>query len=300
MVFFYLPEPSFPNHALEKIWKEELPFTLPSSNIGAQVWIYYTWHLLAQAGVHCQLTTKLPSRGIVLAWDASEEASLREDLSPDIFLVDIATYSPPHPKAGFCLVQNRKLATQLPNALFVPHWPQPHLQPRRLQRNTRFENICFLGELSSCAPELRSEEWFQTLRKKLGLFFEIREQEQWHDYSDVDAVVAIRSFLGKEYLFKPPTKLYNAWLAGVPFIGGVDSAFAAEGIAGTNYLVARSVQDVFDYLQRLKEDLPFRTSLVEHGQHASQYVTKEATLLFWKKLVEETLPAIASCRSSFS
>ncbi|MBX9742609.1 MAG: hypothetical protein K2W99_03610 [Chthoniobacterales bacterium] len=293
MVFFYLPEHSFPSDPLEKMWREELPFQFRGPNIGDQAWVYYTWHLLTRAGVRCQLTTQFPSHGIVLMWNA---ALLKEPLSPDVFLVDIATYLYPHPKAGCCLVQNRALAQQLPNSLFVPHWPQPSLQPRELKRSTRFENICFLGEFANCAPELQSEEWFEKLRHELGLFFELRGHDQWHNYRDVDAVVAVRSFSKEEYLFKPPTKLYNAWLAGVPFIGGFDSAFAADGIAGKNYLVAQSQQDVFDHLKHLKEDLSFRTNLIDHGLQASKYITKEATLRFWKKLVEETLPTIASGR----
>lgn len=297
MVSFYLPEHFFPNKELQKIWQEELPFSLLNNHIGPQTWIYQTWHLLTKAGIRCQLTTKLPSHGIVLVWDAAGPRSLAEPLPPNIFFVDIATHTIPHPKANLVLVQNRMLARKLPNTLFVPLWPQAHLQPRDPQRSTRFEHVCFLGEPQNCASELFSEEWFQKLRQKLGLFFELREYNRWHDYRDVDAVVAIRSFSGEEYPSKPATKLYNAWLAGVPFIGGADSAFAADGIPDKNYLVAKSLEETLDHLKHLKEDLSFRTSLVENGRQASQYITKEATLRYWKKLVEEILPTIASGRS---
>lgn len=295
MVSFFLPEKHFPTPAEEKIWREGLPFRRADATLAAQHWIYYTWHLLTQAGVACELTTQLPSEGIVIVWNASSFFSSEDQLPSEIFLVDIVVHDEPlFPRAHFYLTQNRAYAQQISNALFAPHWPQPNLQPRDRLRGNRFETICFLGKLSNCAQELQSEEWFQTLRQELGLFFELREPHQWHDYRHVDAVVAIRNFQGSKYFDKPATKLYNAWLAGVPFIGGVDSAFAAEGIAGKNYLVAPSLQATLDHLKHLKEDPSFRTNLVQEGLQASQHVTKEATLRYWKYLVEEKLPALAT------
>ncbi|MEM8808289.1 MAG: hypothetical protein AAGF01_19895, partial [Cyanobacteria bacterium P01_G01_bin.38] len=34
---------------------------------------------------------------------------------------------------------------------------------------------------------------------------------RWHDYRQIGAVVAIRSFDRRRYDHKPATKLYNAW-----------------------------------------------------------------------------------------
>lgn len=297
MITFYLPEKYTPDSTWEKVWREEIPF--PSLcievNIAIQHWIYLTWYRLVQAGVECQLSTTLPTHGIAIIWNAVLDPSLKNRLSPDVFFVDIAIKQEISPDADVTLVQNRLLAQQLPNALFVPHWPQPFLQPRDPERGARFENISFFGLSMHCTKELLSEEWFQLLRHEVGLFFESpRPYHLWHDYSNIDAVIAIRDFLGRPHLHKPATKLYNAWLAGVPFIGGADAAYAAEGIPGENYLVARSPSDVLAHLNHLKEDLSFRNRVVQRGFEASRRFTKEATLLYWKKLVEETLPALAA------
>ncbi|MEI6417136.1 MAG: glycosyltransferase, partial [Verrucomicrobiota bacterium] len=113
---------------------------------------------------------------------------------------------------------------------------------------------------------------------------------QWHNYSDVDAVIAIREVSSARYFHKPATKLYNAWLAGVPFIGGLDSAYAADGRPGVDYLVASSVEEAFQHLRRLKEDESFRHQLVLRGTESGKAFTREATLQQWKNFVLETLP----------
>ncbi len=82
-------------------------------------------------------------------------------------------------------------------------------------------------------------------------------------------------------------------MAGVPFIGGSDSAYAADGAPGKNYLVATSVEELLEHLKQLQENAALRTMLVQNGLQAGQVFTQEATLRYWKKLVEETIPVRA-------
>lgn len=125
------------------------------------------------------------------------------------------------------------------------------------------------------------------------MFLEPQPNSRWHDYSDTDVVLAIRDFSRSSHYNKPAAKLYNAWLAGIPFIDGRDSAYAADGLPGTNYLVATSPQQVLDQLHRLKEDFAFRKQLVTRGKEAASAFSHQAILLQWKQLVQETLPALA-------
>ncbi len=103
-------------------------------------------------------------------------------------------------------------------------------------------------------------------------------------------MVAIRDFSNKPYNNKPATKLYNAWLAGVPFIGGCDSAYASEGSPEKDYLVAKSPEELLQQLRRLQQDLELRTRLVQRGSQVVQNFTVEKTLERWKKLIQEILP----------
>lgn len=116
---------------------------------------------------------------------------------------------------------------------------------------------------------------------------------QWHDYSNVDAVIAIRDFSRSRQLHKPATKLYNAWLAGVPFIGGNDSAYRSDGRPGIDYLVAQSPKQVLEHLRKLKEDTVFRTHLIQNGIESGKKLCRSATLERWKSLIQETLPTLA-------
>lgn len=78
-------------------------------------------------------------------------------------------------------------------------------------------------------PELQQPAWQEQL-KALGLNWHVvTTSSRWHDYSDVDVVLAARAFgRPNSYAWKPATKLYNAWHAGVPAIFSGESSLLAE------------------------------------------------------------------------
>src|SRR5690606_12799758 len=134
--------------------------------------------------------------------------------------------------------------------------------PRDPQRGDRFETLGFFGDETNLAPELRDPAWRAQL-ENLGVRLEVFHADRWHDYREVDGVVAIRGFGPSPYLHKPATKLYNAWLAGVPFIGGRDSAYAGDGTVGKNFLQAATPDELLQQVCRLKENPDLTRALVE-------------------------------------
>ncbi|MFA7342778.1 MAG: glycosyltransferase [Terrimicrobiaceae bacterium] len=299
-VTFYLPEKYLPDDLCREAWKSGTIRNLEESGkiACAQCWIYQTWNALASAGHACTLSPDLPKEGILVALSGFFGASAK--FPPGVFFADIVADSLPHPAAHLHIVQNEAHAARLPRAVFMPLWTHPNLVPRDPARDGAFEKICFLGDPDNLAPGLRSEEWAAALRRDLGLQFEIRRADRWHDYSDVDCVLAIRDFTKSRHLHKPATKLYNAWLAGVPFIGGRDSAYAADGHPGVDYLKADSPEQVVAHLRHLKEDPGFRMRLVKEGAKSGAGFTPEMILGRWKKLVSETLPAAAGKHAATS
>ena len=193
------------------------------------------------------------------------------------------------------LRDNSRISDRL---LYVPHWPQPYLIPRHPHRKNRFENICFFGDFKNLAPEFQSPAWQERLQKELGFSFKAKEIQEWYDYSNVDCILAIRDFSAALHLDKQGTKLYNAWLAGIPFIRGSDTAYAADGRPGKDYLVATSLEEVFQHLCHLKEDESFRLSLVEEGKKSVAGFNQQATLERWKKMVLETITSLAIRRET--
>jgi hypothetical protein len=304
-ISFCLPKEHFPDQAWIRSWEQGdvLPLQEQGKAATSQCWIYQTWALLIQAGIPCSLVEGLPEHGgIIIAmshlfptittpFKAKRKKSLKTaSLHRNFFFVDIVADALPHPAAHLHLVQNRAHAMRLPRSIFMPHWPQPHLIPRNQARGSLFEKIAFFGDSNNLAPQLRSRAWQEKLSRKLGIVLEIRAADRWHDYSDVDGVIATRDFSLARHLHKPATKLYNAWLAHVPFIGGYDSAYAADGHPGRDYLVGGTPEEIFQHLKKLKEDLLFRKHLVTHGALAATAYTREATLERWKKLLQITLP----------
>jgi hypothetical protein len=295
-VSFYLPKKYFPTEEWLQAWRENRPLPLEKSGkaAAAQCWIYQTWALLREAGIDTALLTDMPREGIVLALSATLHASLRLDHHlPNLFLVDIVADALPHPAAHFHLLQNRAHAHRLPRSYFMPHWPQHRLIPRDPNRHLRFERLSFFGDPQNLATLFSTPSWQQRLKQELSLTWEIRLADRWHDYADVDAVVAIRNFSSAAQLHKPATKLYNAWLAGVPFIGGNDSAYRADGRPGVDYLLARSPEELIEHLHHLKEDPIFRSRLITNGLKAGRVFHQAATLERWKILIKEELPALA-------
>ncbi|MBM3857407.1 MAG: glycosyltransferase family 1 protein [Verrucomicrobia bacterium] len=286
-VTFCLPSPCLPNQTQQE--QQARGLILPELEYSVfYIWIYQTWHYLTQAGIPCKLSHQLSNEGMIITMGGALPPLFgKKFFLKNLFLVDAVA------DATFHLIQNKKKAQQIKNALYIPHWPQPHLIPRHPERKNRFENIGFFGHDKNLAPELQTHRWQQRLKKELGLDFKIKRIEEWHDYSDVDCVIAIRNFSKEPHLDKPGTKLYNAWLAGVPFIGGNDSAYRADGHPGKDYLVATSLEKTFQHLRRLKEDEAFRMKLVAAGKKSAVPFTKEATLERWKKVVTEIIPDLA-------
>lgn len=292
-VYFYLPERYLPDAGRQEAWRSGRITQLEESGkiACAQCWIFQTWVALEQSGFPAQLTHSLPSDGILVTLTNCVAADFRA--SDSVFVVGIVADYVPHAHAHLHVVQNRAHAKRLWNSTFVPLWPHPNLIPRDPARAGRFENVCFFGENSNLARELADGGWRSKLKDQLGVNFVVCGADRWHDYSEADCVVAVRGFGRSSYVHKPATKLYNAWLAGVPFIGGMDSAYATDGEAGRNFLQASTPDDLFAHLRRLQEQPALREQLVAAGRSAGKKFSFEATLDHWKHLLGNTVPELA-------
>lgn len=291
-VHFYLPGKYLPDSARQEAWKAGKVSTLEQGGkiACAQSWIYQTWAALTQAGLAVNLTQEIPSAGILVALTGFFSDEFRPPV--DVFFAGIAADYLPHPGSHLHILQNPAHAKRLAHSAYMPHWPHPNLLPRDPARGDRFETVCFFGDESNLAAELRDKSWTSRLND-LGLRLEIRHADRWHDYRDADCVIAIRGFGRSPYLHKPATKLYNAWLAGVPFIGGLDSAYAGDGRAGVNFLQAASPDDLLGQLRRLQTEVSLREQLVEAGRETSRQFNSSAILERWRNLLTLEIPALA-------
>lgn len=300
-IAFYIP-PAF--------WPESFPPSADANwsgfGLGLYAWTLQTYLRLQAAGVPCQLVSQLPETGLVfLHRNALRGHRQPLPIAPRRLLVCFQGDLPPSPVAQVHIVQNPTAAQPQQQCYFMPHWPQPGLWPRCCDRGDRFETVAFFGHSRNLAPELQQPAWSQALAK-LGLRWQpvintnrwnhhASLDTRWNDYRTVDVVVAVRSFQPvvlrqrHPYPHKPPTKLYNAWLAGVPAILGPESAYQAERQCPLDYLEADSPAAILQALTWLRDQPAHRRAMVAQGQRRSQAIHPAALTQRWQQLIEATL-----------
>lgn len=283
-IYFYLSQLCWvPVNIQAALSNAEIPINIFS--YGPCCWTLQTYLHLKAAGFPCQFVRKLPKQGIVLA----HRDCLPNRLKPgrELLLVCLqADRKQAHPYAQLHIVQNLEQTKRIENSHFIHHWIQPGLIPRNLARGNRFENIAFFGTPENLAPELSTPTWQEQIAA-LGLNWQVVHRDRWHDYSQVDAILAVRDFTGKTYPTKPATKLQNAWHTGVPAILGNESAFRAERKSELDYLEVNSVEDLLTALRRLRDDQVLRQAIVNNGWQRAQETQTEQLVNDWCQLLTQ-------------
>jgi hypothetical protein len=251
---------------------------------GPESWILQTYLHLKAANFPCHLSQDLPTSGIIIA----HRYALKNTQKPNPTQLFICTRDDKfiHPYAQHHIVQNArqtKLLSVAPlwRSTYIPLWPQIGLIPRNNDRTDRFENLTYLGDPDSLAPELKDPTWAQNLAA-LGINWIVNsDTSTWSDYSTTDAILAIRSFDQNPHHHKPASKLLNAWLAGVPAILGPESAYQNERRSPDDYLEASTVELALEAVKRLKQDPALRQRIINQGNSRAQEIQTDAMRSRW-------------------
>ncbi len=278
-IYFYLPQ---------KDWLDNMPeqpdVYWEQFGKGIYCWTLQTYLYLKADGFPCTLVGTMPDEGIVIAHRDSFPYKLRP--TPKVLMVCIKPDRNPHPYAQLQVVQNPQDAKNLRNSYYIPLWRQPGLIPRSSERGDRFENIGYFGINSNLAPELKAASWSKQL-EELGLNWQIIPRNRWYDYSNIDAVVAVRNFQQQDYTQKPATKLYNAWQAGVPAILGKESAFQSERKNEFDYFEVSSVEDAINVLKRLRNNPQLCEKVRENGKVRGQEIEPQNVVRQWRSFLKD-------------
>lgn len=291
-IYFYIPE---------TFWPDQLPASSGENwagfGLGIYAWTLQTYLKLREAGVSCQLTDQLPDEGIIFF---HANAIRGTDIRPSSrrLLICLKAESVPSAQAQLHVVQNPWEAFNQWGCYFIPHWPQPGLRPRLPERQDRFETIAFLGHSNSLAAPLLDADWQVQLQQRGLRWVPVINTNvwsryhsidtRWNDYRHLDAIVAVRQFhlRSPRYRSKPATKLYNAWLAGVPAILGREIAYRAEGTVGEDYLEVNSMTELLSCLDQLRQLPELRQTLVGKGRMRSKHYTPEAVTQRWQQFLD--------------
>ena len=280
--------------------------------MGIYAWTLQTYLRLKADRFPCELVKQLPEEGIVLVHRNALRAHDR--LKPNrILLICLKADGIPYPYAQLHVVQNP--LDKSPRSYYLPHWTQPSLVPRHPERGDRFETIAFFGHEDNLATELQHPDWEKQLHRFGFNWQPILNRNHWNsdrfidnrsnDYSQVDAVVAVRRFNcrqhHRQYINKPATKLYNAWLAKVPALMGCESAYQAERRSELDYLEVSSVDELLLALKRLQNDLELRRAMVNNGQIRAQAVHPSKVTAQWRSFLSDVaVPAYYRWRNQSS
>lgn len=258
-----------------------------------------TYQLLSALGLQSELVDSMPSEGIVVC----HRRSFPSDYKPSekVFLVyckgdwDVNRYGNVH------VIQNpndmRGLDPVFWPTHYIPHYPQPGLQPRSEERDDAFVNIAYVGDLDNLAPELKAEKFREDLRAR-GLQWHLYEHSRWHDYSNLDAIVAVRSFKGDApFIEKPATKLFNAWHAQVPAILGAECGYRAHRTSEWDYIEVSTYEGLLSALERLRDDTGLCRRMRDNSRTRAPEVTADEIARRWKEfLVSVAIPAYTEWR----
>lgn len=268
-----------------------------------QRWTVQTWARLRAAGLDVELVAKPPRSGIVV-FHNGHKRELRRQLAwgADVTLVGIRGDRREALIADFELLQNGLYADER-RRFFVPYWPQPGLIPRDPSRGTTLRRAAFKGFDNNLHPSLRGEEWRGFLAAQ-GIEWVTDSMSHahseaigvpigWHDYHDVDLVVALRPDAADHHSGKPATKLYNAWLAGVPAALGPEYAYRELRRSDLDYLEITGLEDAKAAVLRLRAEPGRYRDMVANGRMRGQEFTVEAITRRWVTLLTETIPALA-------
>ena len=280
----------------------------PGFGHGIYAWTIQTQLRLAESGVDCELTSKLPERGVVFAHRECLSAidglfEGRVTRSASRYIVDISADLKPYPYANFHVVQNVFQERLYANASYIPHWPQPALIPRDANRGEAFVNAAYFGNFKNLPDELRSDAWARQLDALDMIWlekyqkFKIQDPDSyecdvgWNDFRDIDVIIAIRELGGGHSGFrhKPASKLINAWLAGIPIIVGREYQYRAMRRSELDFIEVSSIDEALSALRLLKNNRDLVRRMVDNGRSRSLEYTADATTKKWRSLIEGTI-----------
>lgn len=265
-------------------------------------WIAQTYFHLKKAGLPCEIINRIPDSGIVLS-DRDTLGDSHKFLG-DVMVICAKSDREYHPSAHLHIVHNpfdvKQKRDSIWNPYYISHWPMPNLIPRPKERNCLVENVAYIGARSQLAKELESEIWINSLSSLGCKWLPILNQNKWNDYSQLDIIVAARSFDQINYPNKGLIKLINCWRAGIPAILTAESSFMAERRTELDFIVVNSLEEAIQAVKKVKNDPDLYLAMVKNGLERAKEFTQETTLIKWIEFFEKfAFPAYEEwCKTS--
>jgi hypothetical protein len=270
---------------------------------GERIWTLQTWLRLRGAGHDVGFSDALPDRGLVF-FHVKQRKAIVEQWRPACRAVLVGIRADNHsaPIADFEVLQNDRDALA-GRRFHVPHWPQPGILARDPARSTAIRRIAYRGFNSNMDPRFLAPkfqdalasagiEWLFDSVEFAGVATDYRSVA-WHDYREVDLILAVRPPSRSLHPTKPASKLYNAWLGRTPALLGAEYAYRALRRSPLDYIEIADPDEALREILALRADPQRYQAMVENGVRRSREFTAGAILARWEELIFRTLPPLA-------
>lgn len=244
---------------------------------------WYAWtiktYLFLKDTFDCELTSNLPSEGIILYFRGSINLSVKPTNKQ--FLICMVGDSTWHPYANINVFQNYYQPPIFENSFFMQHWLLLDIIPNTKPFEKAFPTVSYFGDTVNLDPYFSSKEWFSDL-KELGFEWIEKPNDQWNNYENVDIIVAIRKFNSKiKFIQRPASKLINTWHGGAIPIMGKESAYQAYKSSEYDYLEADSIDELRRILMDLKSNSLLVKKILTRGEERSRGVNNDIIKTEW-------------------
>jgi hypothetical protein len=243
---------------------------------GADAWTIVSYLALKARGHAVELSpATLPHRICVAHRD---NLNWRE-LPFDSYIVAVRADRGPVWLSDWQIVQNAVLEGERTH--YLPYWPQPGLLPRDPARGTRLERVGFMGRERNLAEPFRDAAFRRRLGD-MGMQLAVQtSRAEWHDYREIDAILAVREGNSAWLSTKPASKLVNSWHAGCPAILGPEPAYDELRESEWDFATAASPDEAVAALAALRDPERY-ARVVENGRVRARSFTVPAIARRWE------------------
>ena len=257
---------------------------------GEDIWVLLTYLHFRHAGYDVTVSSEARSDKINIIDGVK---SRPKNTFADYFYVACRTDAH-YPEFGHYVLHQNLIQTGKSNEIYVPQWPQPGLILRDNQRGNDVKTVAFFGQPKRNLAEAFQSEAFLSELNKRNIEFILKGKSnnsvEWHDYSNVDIVIAVRDVPVELLKIKPVNKATNAWLAGALCITGDEPAITAAFNSNKAVLHATTIDGVLAIIERLREQPELFAELLTEGQKLAQDYSEPSILSYWVRMEEFVAP----------
>lgn len=275
---------------------------------GEVIWVLQSYLRLREKGVPVRLSVNEPiTEGVAMThfnfWNAMKA---KIPAGAPVTTVSLRSDKPANPDADLEVVHNPTQVTA-EREIFIPHWPQPGIQPRDPSRGNQISLVASKAipkntHLHLMSPEFIAELAAMGIGWSVGKVrvigekpFTVATNDVWWNYREVDVTVGVRRDLTVPWDGKSASKLVNSWLAGCPAILARESAFRDLRQSPLDYIEVSTAEEVIGAVRGLRDNPDLYASMVAQAHKRAPEFAPDAVTRAWEKGLEQ-LASLATAR----